>query len=125
MLIMIIAFSMTLGANNFIKDYQLKRLIIFIDPQVDPKGAGWNVIQSITAVGSGGTAGKGYLQGTQSHYRYLPQQSTDFIFSIIAEEWGFIGCLAVFVLFLIILLRSLFIMLSAKDPLRCILEAVL
>lgn len=115
-LIMITAFSMTFGANNYIKDYQLKRLIIFIDPQIDPKGAGWNVIQSITAVGSGGTTGKGFLQGTQSHYRYLPQQSTDFIFSIIAEEWGFVGCLAVFILFLIILLRSLFILWSAKDP---------
>ena len=114
-LIIIIAFSLTLGANNFIKDYQLKRLIIFLDPQVDPRGAGWNVIQSITAVGSGGTAGKGFLMGTQSHYRYLPQQSTDFIFSIIAEEWGFVGCLIIFALFFIIIIRSLFIMMTAKD----------
>lgn len=115
-LILMIAFTMTLGASSFIKDYQLKRLIIFIDPQVDPKGDGWHVIQSITAVGSGGTVGKGYLQGTQSHYRYLPQQSTDFIFSILSEEWGFVGCMAVFVLFAIILLRSLFILLSSRDP---------
>ena len=114
-LIIVVAFTMTLGANNFIKDYQLKRLIIFLDPQVDPKGAGWNVIQSITAVGSGGTTGKGFLMGTQSHYRYLPQQSTDFIFSIIAEEWGFTGCLLIFALFFIILQRSLMIMLNAKD----------
>ena len=114
-LIIVLAFSMTLGAHNFIKDYQLKRLIIFLDPQVDPKGAGWNVIQSITAVGSGGTTGKGFLMGTQSHYRYLPQQSTDFIFSIISEEWGFVGCLLIFTLFFIIILRSLFIMMSAKD----------
>ncbi|MDC7225865.1 MAG: rod shape-determining protein RodA [Spirochaetales bacterium] len=114
-LIIIVASGMTLGESNFIKDYQLKRLIIFMDPQVDPKGAGWNVIQSITAVGSGGPGGKGFLKGTQSHYRYLPQQSTDFIFSIIAEELGFAGCLLVFVLFLVILMRSLFILLSAKD----------
>ncbi len=116
-LIVIIAMGMTLGANDYIKDYQLKRLIIFIDPQIDPKGAGWNVIQSITAVGSGGSAGKGFLQGTQSHYRYLPQQSTDFIFSIIAEEWGFAGCMLVFSLYIIIIIRSLYILLSAKDPL--------
>ena len=114
-LIIIVSFSMTLGANNYIKDYQLKRLIIFMDPQVDPKGAGWNVIQSITAVGSGGTSGKGFLRGTQSHYRYLPQQSTDFIFSIIAEEWGFVGCLIIFVLFFVIIMRSLYILMSAKD----------
>ena len=115
MLIIIIVMVMMLGATDFIKDYQLKRLIIFLDPQIDPQGAGWNVIQSITAVGSGGTAGKGYLKGTQSHYRYLPQQSTDFIFSIIAEEWGFLGCTAVFMLFLIIMLRSLYILFSSKD----------
>lgn len=115
-LIIVIAFSLAFGANNFIKDYQLKRLIIFLDPQIDPRGAGWNVIQSITAVGSGGTFGKGFLEGTQSHYRYLPQQSTDFIFSIIAEEWGFFGCFIVFILFLIIMIRSLQILLSAKNP---------
>ena len=115
-LIIIIAMGLTLGGSDFIKDYQLKRLIVFLDPQIDPRGAGWNVIQSITAVGSGGTTGKGFLQGTQSHYRYLPQQSTDFIFSIIAEEWGFLGCVTVFFLVLIIMIRSLYIMLSAKDP---------
>jgi len=114
-IILIIACSLTMGASSFIKDYQLKRLIIFMDPQVDPQGAGWNMIQSVTAVGSGGTFGKGFLKGTQSHYRYLPQQSTDFIFSIIAEEWGFFGCLIVFMLFLVIMIRSLYIMLSAKD----------
>ncbi len=115
-LILLISFSATLGAANFIKDYQLKRLIIFLDPQVDPRGAGWNVIQSITAVGSGGPGGKGFLMGTQSHLRYLPQQSTDFIFSIIAEEWGFYGCMIVFLLFLIIIIRSLYILFSSKDP---------
>ncbi len=114
-LILSIALGMTFIASDFLKDYQLKRLIIFLDPQVDPKGAGWNVIQSITAVGSGGPFGKGFLQGTQSHYRYLPQQSTDFIFSIIAEEWGFLGSIIVFVLFLVIMLRTLFVMTSVKD----------
>jgi rod shape determining protein RodA len=69
----------------------------------------------VTAVGSGGFWGKGFLQGTQSHYRFLPQQSTDFIFSIIAEEWGFFGGILVFTLFLIILLRGLRIAYTARD----------
>jgi rod shape determining protein RodA len=105
------SFFMRLG----LKDYQIKRLIVFLDPGIDPQGAGWNVIQSVTAVGSGGFWGKGWLKGTQSHYRYLPQQSTDFIFSIIAEEWGFLGGLVIFLLFLVILFRGLAIVLAAKD----------
>jgi rod shape determining protein RodA len=91
------------------------RLIVFLNPEVDPRGAGWNIIQSQTAIGSGGVMGKGFLQGTQSHYRYLPQQSTDFIFSIMAEEWGFVGAIAVFSLFGIILIRGLYIVSIAKD----------
>ena len=95
--------------------YQIMRLIIFMDPNVDPQGSGWHIIQSITAIGSGGAFGKGYLQGTQSHYRYLPEQSTDFIFSILSEEWGFAGGLLVFSLYLIILLRLIRIMRNTSD----------
>lgn len=102
-------------ARAVLQDYQIMRLIVFVDPYVDPRGAGWNIIQSMTAVGSGGPFGKGFLQGTQSHYQYLPQQSTDFIFSILAEEWGFVGVLAVFSLFGVILSRGLYIMGSARD----------
>jgi rod shape determining protein RodA len=87
-------------AHSALKEYQIMRLIVFLDPSIDPRGSGWNILQSITAIGSGGILGKGFLQGTQSHYRYLPQQSTDFIFSIIAEEWGFIGGFAVFALYI-------------------------
>ncbi|MBI9100825.1 MAG: rod shape-determining protein RodA [Spirochaetales bacterium] len=104
-----------LVVRKVLKPYQIKRLIVFLDPGIDPQGAGWNVIQSITAVGSGGLWGKGYLKGTQSHYRYLPQQSTDFIFSIISEEWGFIGCIAIFMIFMIILVRSIMILNSSRD----------
>lgn len=104
-----------LGAGTILKDYQIMRLIVFLDPNVDPQGAGWNIIQSVTAVGSGGFWGKGFLQGTQSHYRFLPQQSTDFIFSILAEEWGFVGGVAVFLLFLLILLRGVRIAYTARD----------
>jgi rod shape determining protein RodA len=113
----IIAFS--LGASymshRVLKDYQIMRLIVFLDPDVDPRGAGWNIIQSITAIGSGGLTGKGYLRGTQSHYRFLPQQSTDFIFSIFTEEWGLLGGLLVFALFLVICLRLIRIMKTTSD----------
>jgi len=106
----------SLLAHKVLKDYQIMRLIVFLDPEVDPRGSGWNIIQSITAIGSGGFLGKGYLQGTQSHYRFLPQQSTDFIFSIFSEEWGFIGGLLVFSLFLLIILRLVRIMKTTSDP---------
>jgi rod shape determining protein RodA len=116
--VVVIIFS--LGASyvshKVLKDYQIMRLIVFLDPDVDPRGAGWNIIQSITAIGSGGLVGKGYLQGTQSHYRFLPQQSTDFIFSIYTEEWGLIGGLLVFALFLLICLRFIRIMKLTADP---------
>jgi rod shape determining protein RodA len=109
----------SLGASTFahkaLKDYQIMRLIVFLDPSIDPRGSGWNILQSITAIGSGGVLGKGFLQGTQSHYRYLPQQSTDFIFSIIAEEWGFLGGFAVFALYYILLRRCSSLLKTAKD----------
>jgi rod shape determining protein RodA len=92
------------------------RLIVFLNPNVDPRGAGWNIIQSITAIGSGGIAGRGFLQGTQSHYRFLPEQSTDFIFSIFSEEAGFLGGLLVFALFLVICMWILKLMKTVVDP---------
>lgn len=98
-----------------LKGYQMMRLVVFLDPQIDPRGAGWHIIQSITAVGSGGLTGKGFLRGTQSHYRYLPEQSTDFIFSILAEEMGFLGGLLVFALFTAILARAIYIAVTAGD----------
>ena len=108
-----LAFS--LAGQRFLKDYQVKRLIVFLDPSIDPLGSGWNILQSITAIGSGGIAGKGFLQGTQSHYRYLPQQSTDFIFSIISEELGFLGGIVVFGLFFYILVRLALSMRKLRD----------
>jgi rod shape determining protein RodA len=91
------------------------RLIIFLDPYVDPQNSGWNIIQSITAIGSGGLLGKGFLMGTQSHYNYIPQQSTDFIFSIFSEEWGFLGGLLVFALFAYICMRFLSVCRKSAD----------
>lgn len=96
-------------AGKFLKDYQIRRLIVFMDPSVDSLGAGWNIIQSKIAIGSGGTFGRSFLQGTQSHYRFLPQQSTDFIFSIFSEEMGFVGGIVVFVLYMVIMFRTLII----------------
>ena len=117
--IIVFSLSASFMAGKVLKNYQIMRLIVFIDPNVDPRGAGWNIIQSITAIGAGGLTGNGYLQGTQSHYRYLPEQSTDFIFSIFSEETGFIGGLIVFILYLIIILRLLRIMKMTNDTFAC------
>jgi rod shape determining protein RodA len=111
----ILSLGLSFVARKVLREYQLMRLIVFLDPEVDPQGAGWNIIQSITAIGSGGLVGKGYLQGTQSHYRFLPQQSTDFIFSIFTEEWGLLGGFLVFALFLLICLRLVRIMKITTD----------
>ena len=113
--VLILSLGTSFAAQKVIKEYQIMRLIVFMDPNVDPRGSGWHIIQSITAIGSGGAFGKGFLQGTQSHYRFLPEQSTDFIFSILSEEWGFSGGLLVFALFLIINLRLIRIMRIAAD----------
>lgn len=107
-------FSLALG--KLLKDYQIKRLIIFMNPNKDRLGAGWNIIQSEVAIGAGGMTGQGYLQGTQSHYRFLPQQSTDFIFSILSEEMGFFGGCFVFVLYFIILSKILYIIKKCINP---------
>ena len=109
-IIIVISLVASIAAGKVLKDYQVKRLIIFLDPQSDPLGSGWNIIQSKVAIGSGNLLGQGFLQGTQSHYRFLPEQSTDFIFSILSEEWGFVGGLAVYILYFTILSRCILIM---------------
>ena len=114
--IVIVSLGAAYLGRKVLKDYQIMRLIVFLDPNVDPRGAGWNIIQSVTAIGSGGLTGRGFLQGTQSHYRFLPEQSTDFIFSIFSEETGFLGGLLVFALFLIICLRLVQLMKTTADP---------
>lgn len=86
-----------------------------MDPNVDRLGAGWNIIQSKIAIGAGGLFGRSFLHGTQSHYRFLPEQSTDFIFSILSEELGFAGGIIVFVLYFIIMLRTIIIMKNCSN----------
>ena len=110
-----ISFAGSFLSYKVLKEYQMMRLIVFLDPNVDPRGSGWHIIQSMTAIGSGGLSGKGFLQGTQSHYRFLPTQSTDFIFSIYTEEWGFFGGLFVMALFLLICLRLITIIKTTSD----------
>jgi len=103
------------AAHKVLKPYQIERLLVFIDPNQDPRGAGWNILQSITAIGSGGFWGKGFLQGTHSHAHYIPQQSTDFIFSIIAEEFGFLGCIVLFALYAVIFIRCIVLIETSRD----------
>jgi rod shape determining protein RodA len=86
-------------AWNMLHDYQQKRVLIFLDPESDPRGAGYHITQSKIAIGSGGLSGKGFLNGTQSHLDYLPELHTDFAFATMAEEWGLLGGLFVIILF--------------------------
>ena len=101
---------------NSLEPYQKARLQVFLDPMVDPRGAGWNVIQSRVAIGSGGLLGKGFTEGTQKRLAFLPEQHTDFIFSVIGEEWGFLGTTAVLVTFGLILWRLVRIAERVADP---------
>jgi rod shape determining protein RodA len=94
---------------NFLREYQKARILTFLNPESDALGAGWNIIQSKIAIGSGGPTGKGFLQGTQTRYEFLPAAHTDFIFSVIGEELGFVGALFVLSLFLFMIWRALYI----------------
>ncbi|MBQ3824700.1 MAG: rod shape-determining protein RodA, partial [Spirochaetaceae bacterium] len=113
----IIVFSLvaSVAMGKVLKPYQVSRLIVFMDPSVDPRGAGWNIIQSKIAIGSGNLFGQGFLRGSQSHLQFLPEQSTDFIFSILSEELGFAGCCLVFALYFLILMRILYIIRSTTN----------
>jgi rod shape determining protein RodA len=90
---------------NQLRPYQQQRILTFINPEQDPKGAGYQIIQSQVAIGSGGLWGKGYMNGTQTHLRFLPAQHTDFIFSVIGEEFGFVGVSAILLLFMLLIIR--------------------
>jgi rod shape determining protein RodA len=98
-----------------LKPYQIRRLTTFWNPELDPRGAGYHVIQSKIAIGSGGLLGRGYLEGTQNQLNFLPAQHTDFIFSVFSEEWGFVGAIVLLALYLALLLRGLMIVYRAKE----------
>ncbi len=103
-------------AWNFLKDYQKKRLLVFIDPNLDPLGSGYTALQSKIAVGSGGLFGKGFLMGTQTQLNFVPEHHTDFIFSVVGEEWGFIGSLAVMCLYILLFVALFRISDQTTDP---------
>ena len=108
--VILTAIPMVYGAWHFLlREYQKNRILNFINPERDPLGSGYHIIQSKIAVGSGGFLGKGFLHGTQSHLRFLPEQHTDFAFSVFSEEWGFIGCLTILILYLFLILWGLHI----------------
>lgn len=102
-------------AMHFLKDYQKKRLIVFLNPNVDPLGAGYTIIQSKIAIGSGKLAGKGFLSGTQNQFNFLPERHTDFIFTIIAEEWGFLGSLFLLLIYWLIIRTIMAKIKESKD----------
>jgi rod shape determining protein RodA len=99
-----------------LKDYQKQRILTFLNPDSDPLGAGYHIIQSKIAIGSGMITGKGYLEGTQNALSFLPEQHTDFIFSVLAEEWGFLGASFVLFLFFMLIFFGLRIAHRSKDP---------
>lgn len=97
-----------------LRDYQKQRILTLLNPESDKLGAGWNIIQSKTAIGSGGWTGKGWFSGTQSHLDFLPESHTDFIIAVLAEEFGLLGVLALMLLYLLIILRGIWIASTAK-----------
>ncbi len=98
-----------------LKPYQRQRLVSFLDPTADPKGSGYNSIQSMIAVGSGQLLGKGYKKGTQSHLNFLPEHHTDFIFSVFSEEHGFVGCVILLVMYLVFMLNGVSVAYQSND----------
>jgi len=105
----------------FLKDYQKRRILVFLDPDLDPLGAGYHIIQSKIAIGSGMISGKGFLNGTQNALSFLPEEHTDFIFSVLAEEWGFIGSVVIVLFFLLLIFWGLNIAQSCREPFGTIL----
>jgi rod shape determining protein RodA len=105
-----------------LKDYQRERIYTFLDPEKDPLGAGYHIIQSKIAIGSGMLYGKGYMNGSQKALSFLPEQHTDFIFSVFAEEWGLLGCAVLLLLLLLLLLGGLKVAYRSKDPFGAVLS---
>lgn len=119
----VFALLLPLGWSFVLKDYQKERIYAFLDPGRDPRGAGYQSIQSTIAVGSGGFSGRGWLRGTQSQLQFLPAPHTDFVFAVAAEEFGFTGVVAVVLLYMMIILRSLDTARRARDRLGIYLVA--
>jgi rod shape determining protein RodA len=106
---------------NLLKPYQKERVYVFLNPQSDPLGRGYQIIQSKITIGSGKFLGKGFRGGTQTQLNFIPEKYTDFIFSVFCEEWGFLGSLVLLFLYFLLFFRSLYIVINAKDSFGIIL----
>jgi len=113
--ILIVAIAIPSGYYFFLKPYQRERVMIFLNPERDPLGSGYQVTQAKIAIGSGGITGKGFKQGTQAKLEYLPARHTDFIFAVLGEEWGFVGVAVVLGLYLFLILQAFFIAKASRD----------
>jgi rod shape determining protein RodA len=100
---------------SFLHDYQRKRVLTFFDPQNDPLGAGYHIIQSQIAIGSGGAFGKGWMNGSQAQLEFLPERSTDFIFAVIGEEFGLLGLVILLLLYMFVVGRALYLAMQTQD----------
>jgi rod shape determining protein RodA len=110
---------------SMLHDYQRQRVLTFFDPQSDPLGAGYHIIQSQIAIGSGGLFGKGWMNGSQSQLEYLPERHTDFIFAVIGEEFGLIGLLLLLLLYLFVVARALYLASQTQDTFSRLLTSSL
>lgn len=109
--------------HYMLHDYQQKRVLMLLDPSSDPLGAGWNIIQSKTAIGSGGLHGKGWLEGTQSRLDFLPEGHTDFIIAVMSEEFGLLGVVLLIIAYILVIARAMFIAINAQDSFGRLLAA--
>ncbi len=114
-LLLVLALGSAPVGWQFLREYQKNRVITFLNPEMDPLGSGYHIIQSKIAFGSGGIFGKGFLQGSQSHLNFLPEKQTDFIFTMLAEEWGLLGGLGLLTLYVLILAYGFSISLSCRN----------
>ena len=113
--LMLLGAGAVTGGWYLLRDYQRERILIFLNPERDPLGSGYHIIQSKIAVGSGGLFGKGFMKGTQSQLSFLPERHTDFAFSVFAEEWGFAGCLLLLLFYLFLIIWGIYIARHAAD----------
>jgi rod shape determining protein RodA len=113
------------GGWYLLHDYQRQRVLTFLDPQADPLGAGYHIIQSTIAIGSGGVTGKGFLRGTQGQLEFLPERTTDFVFAVIGEEFGLLGALLLIGLYLFVVLRALHLATHMRDTFARLLSGSL
>lgn len=114
-MILIVALSLPIGYYFFLKPYQRERVMVFLNPERDPLGSGYQVTQAKIAIGSGGIHGKGFTQGTQGKFGFVPEHHTDFIFAVLGEEWGFIGVIIVLGLYLYFIVLALTFAKHARD----------